>query len=102
MVKGWHLSRASTAISISACCFADGAGTSKRGGQSVALWQAAADMVRYYWKDGGYADGTTACMEHRREGWADRVYSVRQENEARGCSRAIPLLAAPRQLVPPK
>ena len=34
MVKGWHLSRASTALSISACCFADRAGTSKRGGDA--------------------------------------------------------------------
>src|SRR5277367_4452539 len=35
MVKGWHLSRASTALSINACCFADGAGTSKRGGDAT-------------------------------------------------------------------
>jgi hypothetical protein len=41
-------------------------------------------------------------MEHRREGCADRVYSVRQESEAHGSSRAIPLLAVPRQLVPPE
>src|SRR5271170_1601891 len=37
-------------------------------------------MARYYRKrGGGYADGTTAWMEHRREGCADRVYSVRQD-----------------------
>jgi hypothetical protein len=42
-------------------------------------------------------------MEHRREGCADRVYSVRQESDAHGCrSRAIRLFAVPRQLIPPK
>jgi hypothetical protein len=42
-------------------------------------------------------------MEHRREGCADRVYSVGQESEARGCrSCAVPLLAVPRQLVLPE
>ncbi len=35
MVKGWHLSKASAALSISACCFADGVGTSKRGGDAT-------------------------------------------------------------------
>ena len=35
MVKGWQLSKASAALSISACCFADGAGTSKRGGDAT-------------------------------------------------------------------
>ena len=66
--------------------------------------QAGADMARYYRKkDGGYAGETTAWMELKREGSADRVYFVRQESEARGCrSRAVPLLAVPRQLVPPE
>jgi len=43
-----------------------------------------ADMARYYRKkDGGYAGETTAWMELKREGSADRVYFVRQETDLR-------------------
>jgi hypothetical protein len=34
MLKGWHICRALTALSVNARCFADGAGTSKRGGDA--------------------------------------------------------------------